>query len=75
MSSDSSSSEDEESDADPNQAPQTMDPSTDTPVHTTVTTISQKRIHETSSSESDKGIPLLENSSLQVVLAHTPQDG
>lgn len=73
--SDSSSSEDEESDAEPKQVPQTMDPSTDTPAHTTVTTISQKRIHETSSSESDKEIPLLENSSLQVVLAHTPQDG
>lgn len=75
VSSDSSSSEDEESDAELNQAPQTMDLSTDTPAHTTVTAISQKCVHETSSSESDKEIPLLENSSLQVVLAHTPQDG
>lgn len=75
VSSDSSSSKDEESDSEPDQAPQMMDPSTDTPTHTTVTTISQKCVHETSSSESDKEIPLMENSSLQVVLAHTPEDG
>lgn len=75
VSSDSSSSEDEESDAEPDQAPQSMDPPTDTPVPTTVSAVSQKRIHEASSSESDKEIPVLENSSLQVVLAHSPQDG
>lgn len=75
MSSNSSSSEDEESDAESDQAPQSMDPSTDSPALTTVTSISQKCVHETSSSESDKEIPMLENSSLQVVLAHTPQDG
>ena len=75
VSSNSSSSDDEGSDVELDQATQTMDPSIDTPAHTTVTEITQKRVHETSYSESDKEIPMLENPSLQVVLAHTPQDG
>ena len=71
----SPSSEDEESDSEPDQAPQPTDPPSDTKGHTHVTAISQKRAHETSSSESEKEIPKIENSSLQVILAHTPHDG
>lgn len=53
-SSSSPSSEDEESDSEPDQAPQPMDPPSDSKGHSHVTTISQKRAHETSSSESER---------------------
>jgi len=73
-SSSSPSSEKGERDSEPDQAPQPMDQNMDTMGLTHDTAISQKRAHETSS-ESDKEVPMIENSSLQIVLAHPPHDG
>ena len=75
MDSESSSSEDEAIDAELDQAPQSVVPSTDGPTHSSDIAIAQKRVHMTSSSESEKEGPSLENPSLQVVVAHSPQDG
>lgn len=71
----SPSSEDEESDPETDQAPQPMDLPSDTKGPSLVATISQKRVHETSSSDSEKECPKIENSSLQVVLAHSSEVG
>lgn len=72
---DSSSSEDEGSDTDLDQAPHSMVPSTDGPAHFSDTVIAQKRVHLTSSSDSVKEGPPVEIPNLQVVMAHLPQDG
>ena len=71
----SSSSNDDGSDAESDLAPQTKNLSTDAPEHPPDTTITQKRSHDSTSSDSDKEAPLLENSNLQIVPAHTHQDG
>lgn len=73
--SDSSISEDEASDADVDLAPQSGVPSTDGPTRSSDVTIAQKRVHLTSSSESDKEGPSMEIPNLQVVVTHSPQDG
>lgn len=67
--------EKEESKSEPDQMPQPMDPPPGNLGHTYVSASSQKRPHESSSSESEKEPPETENSSLQVVLAHSPHDG
>lgn len=56
-SSSSPSMEKEESESEPDQTPQPMDPPPDNMGHSHVTASSQKRPHETSSSESNKGFP------------------
>ena len=71
----SPSSEDEESDPETDQAPQPMDLPSDTKGPSLAAAISQKRTHETSSSDSEKECPKIENSSLQVVLAHSSEVG
>lgn len=73
----SSSSPDPEngiSDSEPDQASQPMDPPMENMGCTQDMVISQKRAHETSS-ESEKEFPMSENSNLQVVLVHPPQNG
>ncbi len=72
---DSSTSVPEERESEPDQTPQPMEPPTDSMGHTHVSASSQKRPHETSSSESEKESLKIENSSLQVVLAHPTHDG
>lgn len=54
--------------------PQPMDPPTDPMGRSQDPAIAQKRSHETSS-ESEKDFQMEGNSSLQVVLAHSPHDG
>lgn len=73
--SDSSSSEDEGSDAEMDQAPHSMVPSTDGPTQSSETATAQKRVHLTSSSDSEKEGSPVENPNLQVVIAHSPHDG
>lgn len=75
MDSDSSSSEDEGSDAKMDQAPHSVVPSTIGPVQSSDTAITQKRVHLTSSSDSEKEGSPVENANLQVVIAHSPHDG
>jgi len=57
------------------QAPHSVVPSTDGPTHFSDTVIAQKRVHLTSSSDSEKEGPPVEIPNLQVVMAHSPQDG
>ncbi len=75
MDSDSSSSKDEDSDAEMDRDPPSVVPSTDGLAHSSDSAIAQKRVHLTSSSDSEKeGLPV-EIPNLQVVIAHSPQDG
>ena len=75
MDSDSSSSEDEASNADLDQAPQAGVLSNDGSAQPSDLAIAQKRVHLTSSSDSENEGPPSENPSLQVVVAHFPLDG
>lgn len=76
----SSSSEDEDSDEDLEQAPHSVAPSADGLAPPSDSAIAQKRVHLSSSSDSEKeGFPKegspVEDPNLQVVIAHPPQNG
>jgi len=72
---DSSSFKDEGSDAELNQAPHFVVHSIDGPAHSSDAATAQKRVHLTSSSDSEKKGPPVDIPNLQVVIAHSPQDG
>jgi len=73
--SDSSSSEDEDSDEELNQAPHLMAPSTDGLAPSSNSAIAQKRVHLSSSSDSEKVISPVADPNLQVIIAHPPKNG
>lgn len=71
----SPSMEKKDRESEPDQMQQPMEPPLVNMGIPQVSAISQKRPHETSSSDSEKESPMIENSNLQVVLAHLPRDG